>query len=471
MKIKFLIFLFFLGKITLFAQSEEKTSYTLDQCINAAIQNNLNLKSAKLEARSSDVYFDQSKSALLPNINGSYNLGVANGRNIDPYTNAYVDERLTFSNAGLGLDATIFNGFRLINGWKQARLNLDASEMEIEAAKQTLILDVTLAYLRVLSEQDLVVLARTRIKTTQDQLERLKTFYDEETGNPAEYHDLQGQLASDLANLADNKNTLKSAILSLNTLVNTEEDITAAPLNNQLDLEKYPFSAEEVYSQAINVFPTIKSNEMRLEAAEKGVSIARSQFSPDVSLFANLNTNFSSSARLFNQTGMSVVGTNDFVSINDQNYQVLSNQTNYSRAEIPYQDQFKNNFNSSFGIAVTIPILNGFRAKSNVTLQKIKREEALTAVEQTKLDLREAIGQSYNAMEAAFERYKLLQDQVDAYRESFRINEIRFNSGVSNSVDYLISKNNLDNAEINLSNVRYAYTLRVKVLEYYRVGL
>lgn len=471
MKIKILIFLYFLGSLSLFAQSEERTPYTLDECINAAVQNNLTLKSSRLDAMSNDVYFKQSKNALLPSINGSYNLGVANGRNIDPYTNAFVDEKLTFSNAGLGLDATVFNGFRLINGWKQAKLNLEAAEMEVEAAKQELILKVTLTYLQVLSEQDLVALAKTRITTTEGQLARLKTFFDAETGNPAEYHDLQGQKAADATNLADSKNELESAILTLNTLVNADGEITAAPLNNEMELEKYPYTADEVYSQALNVFPTLKSNELNLEAAAKGVAVARSQFIPNVSLFGNVNTNFSSSAMHFNEMGTSVVGTNDFISVDNQDYPVLTSQTNYSSNQIPYGDQFNNNLNTSFGVAVTIPILNGFRAKTNVTLQKIKREEARNDLDQTKLDLKETIGQSYNAMETTFVRYQLLQDQVNAYRESFRINEIRFNTGVSNSVEYLISKNNLDNAEVNLSNVRYGYTLRVKVLEYYRVGL
>lgn len=471
MKIKLLLFLFFLSSISLFAQSEVRTPYTLEKCINAAIQNNLNLKSMRLEAMSNDVYFSQSKSALLPNINGSYNLGVANGRNIDPYTNAYVDEKLTFSNAGLGLDATVFNGFRLINGWKQAKLNLQAAEMDVEAEKQTLILRVTLTYLQVLSQQDLVSLAKVRMQTTEGQLNRLKTFFDAETGNPAEYHDLQSQHAADATNLADSKNALESSFLTLNTLVNADDEITAAPLNSKLKLDKYPYSAEEVYNQALHVFPTLKSDELNLEAAAKGVSIARSQFSPNISLFGNVNTNFSSSAMRFNEMGSSVVGTNDFVSVNNQDYPVFSNQTNYSATQIPYPDQFNNNLNTSFGVAVSIPILNGFRAKNNVKLQKIKREEAQTAIDQTKLDLRETIGKAYNDMETTFERYQLLKEQVEACRESFRINETRFNAGVSNSTDYLISKNNLDNAEVNLSNVRYVYALRVKVLEYYRVGL
>ena len=120
---------------------------------------------------------------------------------------------------------------------------------------------------------------------------------------------------------------------------------------------------------------------------------------------------------------------------------------------------------------MTVPIFNGFRAKNNVALEKIKKEEAKTALEKTKLNLQQSVKQSYNAMQAAFERYKILQSQVDAYQESFRINEIRFNNGVSNSVDYIVSKNNLDNAQINLANVSYEYLLRVKVLEYYRAGL
>src|SRR5690606_27776529 len=67
-------------------------------------------------------------------------------------------------------------------------------------AKQALILNVTLNYLQVLNAQDLVKLAKARVTTTQGQLDRLKSLYEEETGNPAEYRDLQGQMAADASN-------------------------------------------------------------------------------------------------------------------------------------------------------------------------------------------------------------------------------------------------------------------------------
>ena len=454
--------------LTIFAQEEAREPRSLDECITLAIQNNLDLKQSQLNEETNNIYFKQNKNALLPNINGSYNLGITNGRSIDPFSNDVVNEQLTFSNAGLGLDAVIFNGFRLINSWKQAKLNLQASEMETEAAKQSLILNVTISYLQVLNAKDLVKLAEARVETTQGQLNRLKSLYEEETGNPAEYRDLQGQMASDASNLAESKNLLETEIINLNTLINADVEITVASLDQKLDIEQYTFTSNEVYLQALEVFPSVKASDLSLKAAEKGVSIARSQYVPEISLFANLNTNYSSAARLFTETGTSIAETGDFVTIDNQDFQVLTEQSNFTNDEISYNDQFDNNLNSSVGVAVRVPIFNGFRAKNNVALEKIKKEEAQTALEKTKLDLQQSVKQSYNTMQTAFERYKLLHEQVAAYRESFRINEIRFNNGVSNSVEYIISKNNLENAQINLSNVGYEYLLRVKVLEYYR---
>lgn len=471
MKYKIIFLFLFSLPLVVGAQTEARSVMTLEECIDLAIKNNLDLKQSQLAEKTSDINFRQNKNALLPTINGNYNLGVTNGRSIDLFSNDVVNEQLTFSNAGLGLDATVFNGFRLINSWKQAKLNLKAAEMETEASKQSLILNVTLTYLQVLNAQDLVQLAKARVSTTQGQLDRLTSLFQEETGNPAEYRDLQGQRAADVSNLVQSENVLETEIINLNTLTNAKEEITVAAINKKLDIEDYTYTPNEVYLQALKVFPSVKANDLSLKAAIKGVAVARSQYIPEISLFANLNTNYSSVAQLFNETGTSIVETGDFVTINSEEIPVFRQQSSFTYEEISYNDQFENNLNSSVGVAVTIPILNGFRAKNNVALEKIKKEEAQTTLEITKLNLKQSVKQSYNKMRAAFKRYKLLQDQVDAYKESFRINEIRFNNGVSNSVEYIISKNNLDDAQINLANVGYEYILRVKVLEYYRAGL
>lgn len=468
MKYIIVFVIIFILPIASFSQNETGEVHTLEECIALALKNNLELKQSILAEETSDLYFKQNKNALLPKVNGLYNLGISNGRSIDPFTNSFVNEQLTFSNAGLGLDAMVFNGFKLINSWKQAKLNLKASEMQTEAAKQALILNVTLTYLQVLNSYDLVKLAETRINTTKGQLQRLQSMFEEETGNPAEYRDLQGQIAADYSYMAESQNRLEIEIINLNTLVNADEEITVAKLDQNVDIKKYLYSANDVYLMALEVFPSVKASDFNLKAAEKGVAVARSQYSPEISFFANWNTNFSSAARIFNETGTRIMETGDFITIDNQDFQVFSEQSRFTTEKISYKDQFDNNLNSSVGVAVSMPIFNGFKAKNNVALEKIKREEAKNSLEKTKLDLKQSVKQSYNTMQTSFERYRLLKEQIEAYRESFRINEIRFNNGVSNSVEYLISKDNLENAEINLANIGYEYLLRVRVLEYYR---
>ena len=106
------------------SQTGQNSTLTLADCIEIALKNNLTLKSSELNADSSKVRYGQSRSNLLPDLNANYNLGKNDGRSIDPFTNDYINQKLTFSNAGLNLNATVFNGFRLLNSIKQNHVNL-----------------------------------------------------------------------------------------------------------------------------------------------------------------------------------------------------------------------------------------------------------------------------------------------------------------------------------------------------------
>ena len=466
-QLKFIIVSFFFLSISGHAQDEIDTVYNLQDCIDIALENNLTLKSAQLSENRAEVNFKQSKNELLPNLNANYNLGQSNGRSIDPFTNTIINEQLTFSNASLQLGATIFNGFRLINQWKQQKLNLKASELEKEDARQNLILDVTLAYLQAMNNRDLYQLALNRYESTQTQLERLENLFSEELGNPAEFRDFQGLSANDEAAILASQNAFEDAILNLKLLMNTEDDFQLAERDLAMEVVEYQLSGGEVYMRALENLPTVKSSELRVEASEKSIAVAKAQFVPEVSIFANLGTNYSSAARIFNEGNTSVVETGEFVTIDGQDVPVFTEQTDFLSEEISYTDQFENNLNSAVGLSVRIPLFNGFRAKNNVALEKIANEEAEVELQRTKLELQNAIEQAHRDMQVAYQRYNILQRQVEAYRESYRINEIRFDSGVTNSAEFIISKNNLDNALINLSNVTYEYLLRVKVLDYY----
>lgn len=465
---KIFLILVFLMCLSSFSQNQQTEKYTLEDCIKIALENNLSLKSAKNNEKSAKINYNQSKANLLPNLNGSYNLGVNNGRSIDPFTNDFINQQFTFSSANLSLNATVFNGFRLLNSLKQDKLNKQAASLEVEQEKQNLILNVTLAYLQVLNSKDLLNINEQRLVVTNNQLKIQKDLYDEGRENPADYTDLLGQKASDETNILSARIALNNAKLSLRTLLNLNTNIDINTNGLLFSLEKYQFTSEQVYNDALESLATFKARELRVESAKKGVSVARAQYIPEISLFGQLNTNYSSAAETFTETGTSIVETGDFVTINNQDFQVMTNQTSFSANKIEYLDQLENNLNSVVGVSLTVPIFNGFQAKNNVALQKVMVEESLIALEQTQFEIKNAIEQVHFDMEAAFARYQSLQQQVTAFEKSFEINKTRFNNGVSNFLAYITSKNNLENAKINLTIAKYDYFLRVKVLEYYR---
>ena len=158
----------------------------------------------------------------------------------------------------------------------------------------------------------------------------------------------------------------------------------------------------------------------------------------------------------------------DYVVVNGNNTPVIRKQDNYSSQKISFSDQFKNNRNNGISLDMQIPIFNGFFQRNRIKLAKIDLKNSEYIAKTTRTQLQQSIEQAYANMTTASERYKILLDQVNAYDESFRAAEIRFNNGVGNSIDYLTAKNNLDRANINLINSKYDYVLRTKILDYYK---
>lgn len=441
---------------------------SLKESIALALENNPDLRGVELAAERSKVRLKQAKYDIFPTLGANYNLGKSIGRSIDPFTNAYINKELVFSNATVNLDAPVFQGFRLLNLIRQQRLKYKASLLEVEEAERELILRVTLAYLQVLNNRDLVRLAKNRLESTSKQVERLETLFDEEVGNPADYSDIRGQFAEERTALIRAQSALEESVILLNRLLKTKDQVTAEMLGLGLAVEEYPHTPQEVYEEALEDLPGYEARALRVKASKKGVNAARSLYFPSVSLFGSLSTNYSSAAEVFKEAGVQEVPTGDFVEVGDERIPVKREELQFDAAPIPYQDQLENNLGSIVGIAVDIPIFRGFRAKHEVAMEKIAVQESIIALKKAELELEQAIKNSFVEMEAAYKRYHILQEQVEAYEESFRVTEIRFNSGVSTIVAYTISKNNLANARINLLNARYEYLLRTRILDYYR---
>jgi outer membrane protein len=127
-----------------------------------------------------------------------------------------------------------------------------------------------------------------------------------------------------------------------------------------------------------------------------------------------------------------------------------------------------NNVSTFYGFTLNVPIFNALQQRNRIKQAKINLKNNELIAKTTRTQLSQSIEQAYINMTSASDRYKTLTEQVDAFKESFRAAEIRFNEGATTSIDYLIAKNNFDRANINLIAARYDYLLRTKILDYYQ---
>lgn len=443
---------------------------TLQQCVETAIGNNLLVRQSEYQAQSDKVNYKQAKGSQLPFISGNVNHGINQGRSIDPFTNTYANQQINFANYSINTSITLWNGSSLQNSIKQSELTAKASEMDWQQTKDNITINVILAYLQVLSAQEQLNVAKNQVEVTKTQVARLETLYASGAIAPAMLYDLKGQLSGDQLTVINVKNTLETARINLAQLMNV-------PYNATVQLENlgassnpvlYDGTADNIYQTAEQQLAFIKAAEYRKQSAQKRYLAAKAQLLPTLSFNGGFGTNYSSVATRQELLSTADVATSQYVNVSGSKLPVFAPQSNYQSHKITYGDQWTNNLNSSLSIGLQIPILNGLRARSNVSQAKIAEKRTSFEAQSVKTQLRQAVDQAYVNMNAAFERYLALKNQVEDFTVSFKAAEVRFINGVNTSVEYMIAKNNVDRSNANFVAAKYDYLLRVKVLDFYQ---
>jgi outer membrane protein len=408
----------------------------LQQCIDIAIKNNLDVKRSELQMETGRINWHQTRENLLPDILGDVTHSLNNGRSLDPTSYTYANQQITTANYGLNGNLVLFNGFAMQNSIKQASLAYQAGKMDYQQVKDLITLNIITTYLQVLNNEDQLTQANNQLVVSQKQVERLNIQNKEGNVKPSDLYDLRGKLATDQLSVINAKSAMNTAKLALLQIMNVTFD-----KNIKLDRFKadetpsaYSVNADDIYHTALNDLALVKAATLYRESAEKGVSAAKGNLLPAISLSGGLATNYSSG----------------------------------SSQSISYASQLKNNYNTYASIGLNIPVLRSFQNKNRVALAKINLLNAKYTEESTQIQLKQNVEQAYLNMTSAFDRYQILISQVNDFSESFRIAEIRFNAGVLTSVDFVVAKNNFDQATSNLISARYDYLIRTKILDYYQ---
>lgn len=272
---------------------------TLEQCVATALERNTGVRQAKLREQSADVAHDQAKLNRLPVANANIYHGINEGRSIDPFTNGYVNQQINYANYGIGSNVALFNGLSLQHAQQSAGLAYKAAQLETEAERASLTLQVILAYLQVLNNEDLVTQAQASATVTQKQVARLDVLNQQGAISPPLLHELNGQLQNEKVRIVDAQNTLELSRLQLLQLMNMEYS-PAVKLERLPVTTPMPGSGADVAAMAEKAeaqWPQLQALTLRQKSAVRTVRAEKGRLYPSLFFGGNVNTTYSSAAR------------------------------------------------------------------------------------------------------------------------------------------------------------------------------
>lgn len=426
---------------TLTVTAQQK--WTLRDCIDYAMQNNITLKQSQLNKQTTTETRKQSQAALLPSLSGSTNQSFGYkpwlNTSISTVTNGTVNTsmRKTYYNGTYGINAswTVWNGNQNHNQVKVNKLSEEQAELTVEQTANTIQEKIAQLYVQILYQTEAIDVCKQSLETSKKNEERGREMVEVGKMSKADLAQLSAQRATaeyDLvlaeSNLANYKLQLKQQ-LEITGDQSFDIDVTAA--NDQQALTTIP-AMTDVYEQALLLRPEIKYTELALKASEVQLKIAKAGHLPTVSLTGGLGTSTSS---------------------------------NNSKE---WGQQVQTNFDASAGIGVSIPIFDQRKAKTAVNKANIQRELALLDQQDKQKKLYATIEGFWLDAQTNQQKFRAASATVESEQQSYDLLQEQFNLGLKNIVELMTGKTSLLKAQQNKLQSKYLTILNQQLLRFYQ---
>lgn len=453
--------------------------WTLKECIDYALSNNLDVQRSQYNVESSEIDFTQAKAATLPSLNASVSNGYNWGRSINPVTNEFTTQQIRSVSPNVNSSVTLFNGLRIQNSIKQSSKNYQASEEDLQKAKNDVSLNVINLYINVIFNKELLDNARFQLGSTQQQLERTKKQVAAGALPKSDELNIDAQVATNELNVINSENALNLSILQLKQALqlpaSTAMDVEVPNLGiEDLVLDQ---SSEKIFDIARQSMPEIRSADLKMRSANYGVRAARGNMYPRLSLNGSMSSNYSSAndrARLIPDGGVERDANPLPLAVYDVNGNQLPvvaygySPTGTMSDGYGYSDQLKDNIFRSLSISLTVPLFNGLQAKSSVRRAIVSQHLAEISSKQVNQTLRQNVETAFNDAYAASKSYNSSLRQVQAREEAFRMTKQRYDIGAANFVEYQVAENELFRAKSDLARGKYNFIFRKKLIDFYQ---
>ncbi|MBT8296524.1 MAG: TolC family protein [Gramella sp.] len=452
----------------LMAQQKE---WTLEECVNYALENNIQVKQSELEVELSDIEKRDALGYFIPSINGQATNAWNTGLTQNVTTGILQNQTTRNFSAGVTAGLTLFDGLRNFKQLQRARISRVASEYSLDKMKDDIALFVADAYLQVLfSKQNLEVL-KAQNEVTKQQLLRTRDLVDAGVLPEGDLLEIQATMADEKQRMIIADNQIQISLIGLAQTLGIQDYQNFNIVDRDYDIfgnEILENSVYDVIERAKEERSEIRIAEANRELAEMDVDLTKGAYLPTLNAFFNYNTRESGQGRIIGsvldpddptrQIGL-VESTNEVV--------VAPNVIPELGNPLPFFEQLYLNDGITYGLQLNVPILNGFATRNQVKRNEINVKRAEFQLEQAELDLEANVYQAYTDAKGAFEVYEASLVAAEAQERAFEYATERYDVGLTNAFDFSQAKIRYENTQREALRAKYDYIFKLKVVELY----
>ena len=414
--------------------------WTLDSCISYAQQQSYSVIRANMAVKNAEIAERSARLAMTPSVNAGIGENLSFGL-VEGVNNVRENRTQATTSFNASVSMPLFTGLRVTNQIKRTGAELQAALAEVESAKESVELNVISYYLQALYYREMQKVQQQQLLLSEQLLARTQLLVAEGRQSESEIYEVEAQVAQNRQQLTDAENSYRLALVDLCQLINYKEVekfvSEMSDLSYSFDLSENSYilpTPDFVFTQALTRRPSIEAQRSKIASAEFAIKETKAEYYPQLTLNASWGTGY---YHMFNANNPA------------------------------FGNQFLNNGSEVIGLSLNIPIYNRLQVRHAVKRQQIALDEArLTEQELTDRLYKDIQSAYYNAL-AAKDKYEAAEKSREAGVKALEYAATKYELGRLSAYEYNEAQTRLYRTEAELTQAKYEYLLRIRILEFY----
>ena len=336
--------------------------WTLKECIDYALTNNISLRKTQVQKLSSHEDVLQSQAALLPSLSASTSqnvtyrpwppMGAASVQN--GYVQSSVDKVYYNGSYGVNSNWVLWNGNRNRDQIKLNKISEQQAELDSARVANQLQEQITQYYIQILYTTEAIKVNEQSLLTSKKNEERGQAMVKVGSMSKAELSQLTAQRAQDEFTVVDQQSNLRNYKRQLKQLLQLTDDdpfdVVIPETTDEMALQPIP-ALQSVYDAALSHRPEIKNAMLGMKSSDLSVKMAKAGRMPTISANGSVTTNTT------------------------------------SMSSDAWGSQLKTNLNLGAGVSVNVPIFDNRQIRTSVNKAQLQKQTYMLALQDKKTTL------------------------------------------------------------------------------------